>query len=349
MALPNELFLDVVSHLQGFKDLNSLVRTSPFFHGMFNIQLYRRAVDANDAVLDDIIGWVLRRCPLASLALLLDSGLSVNRTGNYGSYEQTMLRFLCEVPDPRRTVPLAALLIQRGADLKVLDILHSETVLYSAIERNRSELVVLLLAHGADPNSNRCGDTTLHLAARKHNVGMVNVLLAHGAAIDRRNAAGDTPLLTAVHFRAQDVIKTLLLHGADAGIPNKRGDTPLHYASCWVESEHHELAKSLLEHGAFVNATNNGGETPLHDASWRQFGGRFMVKFLLDNGADVNALSTGGRGCSPLQRAINNDSEDVVALLLEHGADVSVLSRRERKSRSFTFASGKSRRWARST
>jgi hypothetical protein len=262
LGLPNELLTEVGSHLESFNDLNSLARTSSFFHGMFNTNLYRRAVAADAAILDDIIGWVLRRCPLASLALLLDSGLSVNRTGNYGYYEQTMLRFLCEVPDPRRTVPLARLLIQRGADLEVLGILHSETVLYSAIERNRCELARLLLAHGADPNSNKCGDTTLHLATRKHNVGMVNVLLAHGAAIDGRNAAGDTPLLAAVHFRAQDVITTLLLHGADVGIPNNRGDTPLHYASCWVESEHHELVKSLLEHGAFVNATNNRGETP---------------------------------------------------------------------------------------
>jgi hypothetical protein len=56
MTLPNELFLEVASHLKSFKDLNSLVRTSRFFHGMFNIQLYRRAVAADRRVLDGIVG-----------------------------------------------------------------------------------------------------------------------------------------------------------------------------------------------------------------------------------------------------------------------------------------------------
>jgi ankyrin repeat protein len=327
MKLPNELLLEVGSHLQSFEDFNSLVRTSTFFHGMFKTQFFRRAIDAEDDVLDDIMSRVLGRFQLASLVLLLDHGLSVNRIGCYGiNHEQTMLHFLCEQSDQKRSIPLARLLIQRGADLEAKD-MHLETVLYSALERDKCEIAVLLLADGADPNSDNCGDTPLNLASRKNNVGMVYVLLACGAAIDGCDAAGDTPLLVATRCRAQDVIPTLLSRGADAGAHNKRGDTPLHYAASWLEddSEHHQLAKLLLEHGAFVNATNNEGETPLHFAFDKRAQGTFMAKFLLDNGADVNAISRDGRGHSPLQRAISRNNEGAVALLLERGADIRVL------------------------
>jgi ankyrin repeat protein len=331
MNLPNELFLEVASHLKRFKDLNSLVRTSSFFHGMFNIQLYRRAVAADDAVLNDIVGWVLSRYRLASLILLLDNGLSVNHTGRFPRYmyEGTMLCFLCSwLDDHERSVPLARLLIQRGADMEMKCGTYSETAPHEAIFQNnwKSEIAVLLQTHGADPNAgNMRGGTPLHLASGRNNARMVNLLLAHGAAVDARNVNGDTPLLFAVIWQKYDVIPTLLAHGADAGVHNKRGHTPLHYSSWWFSSQHHELAKSLLEHGASVNATNNGGVTPLHWASAApQDRGLFMVKFLFENGADVNAISKRAR--SPLQSAFFLDNQSVAALLLEHGAVVRVLN-----------------------
>jgi hypothetical protein len=59
----------VASHLKSFKDLNSLARTSRFFHMMFNPHLYRRAIAADRIVLDGIVGWVLSGHRLASLRL----------------------------------------------------------------------------------------------------------------------------------------------------------------------------------------------------------------------------------------------------------------------------------------
>jgi ankyrin repeat protein len=348
MTLPNEMFFEVASHVKSFTDLNSLVRTSRFFHGLFNTHLYRRAVAADCLVRDDIVGWVLTGYQLASLTLLLDNGLSVDHTGTFANYPGTMpkcpgtmLHILCTLDDQERSFPLAQLLIQRGANTRAKDA-YSCTVLHRAVYHNNSKIAALLLAHGADPNEvNRWGNTPLCLASRRDDARMVNLLIAHGAAIDTRHNSNYTPLMDAILGHASDVIPMLLAHGADGGARNNSGQTPLHYASIWFESEHHELAKSLLECGAIVNATDEDGRTPLH---WAAFApgdsGLFMVKFLLDNGADVNALST--LGSSPLKYSINSNSQRIAAVLITHGADVRVLNRRQREQ-ILRFASGESR------
>jgi ankyrin repeat protein len=314
MTLPNELFIEVASHLDSFKDLNSLVRTSRFFHTMFNPHLYRLAVAADDAVLDVIVGWVLRRCRLASLTLLLDHGLSVNHmVHTVGIFKETMLHLLCEVDDQERSAALAQLLIQRGANM-------AAKVLHEAIAYDNCEIAAVFLANGADSNAaNNLGYTPLYIAiGRAKNARMVNLLIAHGAAIDARNEDGDTPLLSAVREENYDVIPVLLAHGADGAAHNNYGETTLHYASTWRDSDHHELAKDLLEHGAVVNATDMMGKTPLHWLiEYHQGACLLMAKLLLENGADVNAVSNDG--LSPLQLALSGEcSPEVLALLFKH-------------------------------
>jgi hypothetical protein len=214
----------VASHLESFKDLNSLVRTSHLFHGMFNRHLYRRAVAADRRVLDDIVGWVLKRCRLDSLTLLLDNGLSVNHTGKFDLYgsEKTMLRFLCRCVYPQEcATPLARLLIQRGTDLEVKDE-NSETVIYDAIRRHDCDFVALLLAQGADPNAVRWGDNPVVLAAKAQDARKVNLLVAHGADINGRGEDGNTPLIVAILWQKYDIIPVLLAHGADVGVLDQK-------------------------------------------------------------------------------------------------------------------------------
>jgi ankyrin repeat protein len=332
LGLPNELFGEVASNLPNFGDLNSLVRTSGFFHNMFNTDLYRRAVAADDAVLNEIVGWVLSSYQLASLTLLLDHGLSVNHTGKFDddryTGKESMLHFLCKLDDPQRSVPLARLLIQRGADMEARAAILSETVLYRAIWFGNCPIVAVLIAHGVDLNApDLNGIPPLHLAShgKKDNPEMIHLLIAHGADIEGRTSDGNTPLNLVEPGYAR-VMAALLEHGADAGVHNDFGETPLHHASTWLHSEHHELAKSLLEHGAIVNAIDENGETPLHWAikDHEVDDGLFMTKFLLENGADVNTISNHEPSalrclCSGCERGLN---PHVAALLHEYGAGV---------------------------
>jgi ankyrin repeat protein len=331
LGLPNELFFEVGSHLKSFKDLNSLVRTSQFFHGVCNTELYRRAVTADDAVLNAIVGCVLSRYRLASLTLLLDNGLSVNHTGKFdgGQLQEPMLHFLCRLSDQGRSVPLARLLIQRGADTKAGSGTSSGMVLQRALEYGNCPIVALLLEHGADVNAAEIdGLPPLHYASKikltdgretpdgRENPDMIHFLIAHGADIEARSATGDTPLILSSRRGNHQVMAALLEHGADAGAHNERGETALGLASSWIESQHHELAKSLLKHGAIINAPNMSGLTPLHLGE-----SPFVAKFLLDNGAEVNAISNDGI-CPLHWAAADRNGAALVALLLHYGANV---------------------------
>jgi ankyrin repeat protein len=329
LGLPNELLCEVASLLKDLKDLNSLVCTSQFFHGMFNTDLYRRAVAADAIVLDDIVGWVLSNYRLASLTLLLDNGLSINHTGWFPGdmNEETMLYALCRLSDQERSIPLARLLIQRGADMQL------NAMLFRAILYDNSEFGALLLAHGADLNVPfKWGQTPLCIASRRNKARMANLLIASGSPIEGRGKNGDTPLLAATKGQASDVFPMLLAHGANIGACNENGATALHYASQWWNIEHHELAKSLLAHGAVVNARDRRSQTPLHYATRNTGpGGVFMAKFLLDNGADVNAMCLLRQ--SPLKHAIRTirTSLSMARLLLSRGADLCVLNEHEKQ------------------
>jgi hypothetical protein len=225
MKLPNELFFEVASHLESFKDLNFLLRTNRFFHTLFNSHLYRLAVAAGKSVLEDIVAWMLSNYQVSSLRLLLDNGLSVQlkRPDKFLLYRSAirapvdLLRWICDLSDQKRSVPLARLLIKRGADIEAHSVFG--TVLHTAVLADNLPIVDLLLAYGADANAtDDHGWTQLHCANR-------------GGSCDRQILLG----------------KALLDHGADINAVTKTGLSPLFAAFSWGSGE---LCALLLEHGA---------------------------------------------------------------------------------------------------
>jgi ankyrin repeat protein len=295
LKLPNELLLEVAVHLERFRDLNSLLRTSRFFHTTFHTLLYRRVITADDTVRDGIVSWVLSEYQVASLVHLLDNGLSANYKFECG---RDLLRALCRLDDQEHSVPLARLLIERGADIEA---------------RNAN------------------ARTVLHTAIRKYNRGIAALLLAHGADVNALDGYGYTPLHDAVANCDYDLVRLLLAHGADINALSTSGQRPLHRVSRWPD---YKTAKLLLEHGADVNAIDFDGRTLLHLISQDRGPGCdndfSMAKFLVENGADVNAISKDGR--SPLQEALSGPPyskqyrDRLIGFLIAHGADVSVLN-----------------------
>jgi ankyrin repeat protein len=347
LTLPNELLSEVASNLESFEDFNSLVRTSRFFHTLFNTHLYRRAVAAEDAVREDIVQWALSHYPIASLTLLLDNGLSVHQ--KLGEDSEELLRWICcvgNIEDRELSVTLARLLIERGANVTGQNSIDSSTVLHAAAFPGNHGLVALLLANGADvAATNDIGRTPLHFAVQDSwpsaDSSTIDLLIAHGATIDARDSNDETPLLVAASEGNMLIIPALLEHGADARACNKGRATPLHFL--WrLGDDGHEVAKSLLEHGADVNAADESGKTPLHRAADIAPSDDFWkVKFLLRHGADANALTRDGR--SPLKDACNNirwsrpwkfvyieGCRLVMRMLIAYGADVSVLTDEDR-------------------
>jgi hypothetical protein len=166
LTLPNELFFEVASNLESFRDLNSLLRTSRLFHTLFNPRLYHLAVAADDCVREDIVVWVLSEYRVASLTLLLDNGLSVHqKLSHHLAGVRDLLLQVCYSSDHKRSLPLARLLLERGADIAIKDDC-SETKLHAAAGRGNSSIAALLLEHGANVNAtNEHGRTPLHFVA----------------------------------------------------------------------------------------------------------------------------------------------------------------------------------------
>lgn len=212
------------------------------------------------------------------------------------------------------------------------------TALQYAAERGLREVVEVLLAGGADLNTqNKQGKTPLMLALEQKylDMDMVTALLARGADLNLRDKDGETALHYAVSFDHLELAQTLLNAGADPNIPNTtlaektNPNDPDRYLDnetvliIAVKRDHDgDFIKTLLDAGADVNAQDIDEKTALMYAA--EFGLLNAVTVLLAGGADVDAQDKEGK--TALMRAIGELylDVDVATALLAGGADPNV-------------------------
>ncbi len=214
-------------------------------------------------------------------------------------------------------------------------------LLHVAARKKDLEMVRLLLAVGADPNTkSRLGRTPLHYMMDPTYLlwnwaapAIVGALTEAGADVNARDAYGLTPLhiaLAAPRSRRDTwegrgpvaVLEALLAAGADVNAPGLDGTTPLHEAALWDDME---LVGVLLRGGADPNVVDDAGRSPLLALLRRTPNcSRETVKLLLEAGADVNVTDRWGE--SPLRAACRSDRPWLVELLLAAGADVNAVT-----------------------
>ncbi len=185
-----------------------------------------------------------------------------------------------------------------------------ETPLHRAVIEQQTEMLRVLLEHGADPDlrGGSEGQTPLHRAVSFGQRQMVTLLLQHGADPNIRDDFGAMPLLSIYEFETpeewEEIVKKLLEHGADANMSDTFGRTFLHMiASAPPElvSIAKNIGKSLIESGAEINKDDYYGNTPLHHAA--AYGTIPMIEFFLDQGSDPSVWNRHGR--TPLRRALS--------------------------------------------
>lgn len=249
--------------------------------------------------------------------------------------------------------------IKQGANINAKSE-HGESALRVAIEKDRFDIVRLLLDNGASVNVDNNINTAATLfwsAAMVGNRDIVKLLLAKGEDINVRTGGGLSAIELGIDSERPDVIKLLMESGAN---PNAKrsydGQTTLMHAmhplskSLRVNpsvvsalADYHadvnaidrmgvsvleyavlagdpDVVRLLIERGASPNSSAHYGPIILLAAS---IGSIDIVKYLLDKGADVNAKSTSyNAGDTALMASAYGGHYEVMKLLVNKGADV---------------------------
>ena len=180
-------------------------------------------------------------------------------------------------------------------------------------------------------------ETALIAAAKGGRTEVVELLLAHGADVKTTDKQfGATPLIWASISGNADTVKLLLDKGADLEVrEEKNGMNAILVASVRGQTE---IVKLLAEKGADVNSRDRDGRTPL---IWAAYGGQIeTVKLLLDKGADINVRES-SEGTTPLMSAASRGQSEVVKLLLDKGADLDVQDKSGKTALSYARAAQK--------
>lgn len=229
----------------------------------------------------------------------------------------------------------AAKLVSKGACSSTVCDNDSNTLLHLCIMEEMEAAASFLVTSGASVDqTNRRGETPLHLASTKGLDGLTTALLDHGAdpnaqtifqssQQDSSAAVRQTPLHLAIKYKQTNVINALL--SADNpkkynfNLKNSSGQTPLGLA---LSQELPDIATQLLKAGASVNVTDVNGLTLLHSAIMD--GNTEAALFLLNNGADVNLRTSSNETC--LELALKSQMASAVESLCRLGADLSASS-----------------------
>ena len=152
--------------------------------------------------------------------------------------------------------------------------------------------------------------TPLHVAASEGHSDILFLLIEHGADVNVRDIKGGTPLhRESDSKKARSEAGQLLLNrGADIDAQDDYKHTALIYASAWGNAE---FARMLLERGAVIDARDNLGRTALH---WTAINGRTeVVRLLLVRGADAHVRDEDG--FTPSEYVSQTGHHEIVELL----------------------------------
>jgi ankyrin repeat protein len=204
-------------------------------------------------------------------------------------------------------------LIQKGADLKVMDSQGFSPIHYAAAS-NSIECIKALLNHS--PRLLECqgeeGQTPLFIAVQYSAYNSVDTLLSLGAASNRSIVNDLSPLLWAIQSKNNQIAMRLLAQ-EDIHLDYALRDrsSALEYA---IEMQQSQVLKRLIERGANVNRKSRG-YTPLHLSIANGYLGG--VKALLEC-RDTASTTKTLNGESPMEMARRLGNQEIVNVLAKH-------------------------------
>jgi ankyrin repeat protein len=215
-------------------------------------------------------------------------------------------------------VEVAQLLIQRGADVNMVDSLGVTPLMKASLQKY-AEVALCLLQAGADVSVvDHSGHCALQAAVQSNSTELAQLLLDHGADINATDNEGYNCLFKAVEDGHVPMIKLLVQRGLNVHAVNSKGHTLLMIAA---GKGHKAAAEWLIQQGVAVNTADNQGKVCLHGAcSGSSSDDAAMIELLLNNGADVHQYSD--KQISALDTCAEFGKVECARALIAAGADV---------------------------
>lgn len=218
-----------------------------------------------------------------------------------------------------RDLEKVKMLVERGADVNARAATGVTPLMIAARFRGNVDVVRLLLAKGARPNSDkgvevRNDASALFFAVMAGDAEMIEALLDAGASIDHRmkilGIFPARPLTYATFTGDAALVEYLISKGANPNDTDDDGITALGVAAI---NNHANVVRVLLARGAKVNHVDKLGMTPLLYAASIDFGDTAVIERLIAGGADLKAKNK--QGMTALDLANNYNHRAQVSLL----------------------------------
>lgn len=192
-----------------------------------------------------------------------------------------------ELKKPMGSAAASALvknLVEMGANINAMD--GGQTVLHVAASAGKTELVSILLDHGAfiDMKIKSTHETALHVAAAQNHIQTVKLLLQRGAD----SSEVDNEQQTALHVAAKNghaTIVKLLLREIDMNALDVRGWNALHLASF---HGYVDTVRTLLNSGISADSVD-----PLARNALELAGSKEVITVLSNHGCKVRLKRNG--------------------------------------------------------
>lgn len=178
-------------------------------------------------------------------------------------------------------------------------------------------LMLASLRNGSSPDcGSMLGEEEEESGADEPGTNVITDLIGQGASLNAQtDRTGETALHLAARYARADAAKRLLDAGADANAHDNMGRTPLHAA---VAADAQGVFQILIRNRATdLDARMNDGTTPLILSARLAVEG--MVEELVHCHADVNAVDDHGKSALHWAAAVNN--VDATLVLLKNGAN----------------------------
>ncbi|KAF9875775.1 ankyrin unc44 [Colletotrichum karsti] len=209
---------------------------------------------------------------------------------------------------------LADFLLEKGADVNGVS--NSGTVTHLAIRYSQKDVLKVLLKWKPNLEIEDYGMTALCLACQKRDSEMIELLLEHGANINHRTPDDEYPLKLCCQSNSADAVATILSFRPDLTMTDQGRNSILHDIDQFSPSV--DIYKMLLGAGFDINAQNADGETPAMKAAEKGVMG--ILKLLLARGADTSLSSATHE--SLLHVAASTGNWEIFKAIIDAGATV---------------------------